>query len=134
MYPRTVFLCRLLGLYLLLCGLGMMVHRQVYVDAMTKLAVSPAALLCVAAFVLVAGLAMVLGHNLWTKCPAVVVVTVVGWLTLIKGIAYLLLPASWLGCMFQAAFHSGAYFYAATTFALVLGAYLTIEGFRAKPA
>ena len=134
MLLRTLFLSRLLGLYFLVCGLAMIVHRQVVVDAMAKLTSNPAAMLCLSVFTLIAGLAMVLGHNIWTTSPAAVIVTLLGWLTLIKGVVYLLLPAKWLVGFSQAALNSGTYFYSATAFVLVLGAYLTYEGFKAKPA
>ena len=77
---------------------------------------------------------MVLAHNVWSKSPVVVIVTLLGWLTLIKGIVYLLLPANWLGEFFQAVLNCGAYVYSVTAFMLVLGAYLTYEGFKSKPA
>ena len=81
-----------------------------------------------------AGLAMVLAHNVWSKCPVVVIVTLLGWLTLIKGILYLLLPAKWLEGFFQSVLNCGACLYSVTAFLLVLGAYLTYEGFKSKPA
>jgi uncharacterized membrane protein YdbT with pleckstrin-like domain len=57
-----------------------------------------------------------------------------GWLTLIKGILYLLLPAKWLEGFFQSVLNCGACLYSVTAFLLVLGAYLTYEGFKSKPA
>jgi uncharacterized membrane protein YdbT with pleckstrin-like domain len=57
-----------------------------------------------------------------------------GWLTLIKGMAYLFLPARWLEGFFQAMLNCGACVYLATAFLLVLGAYLTYEGFESRPA
>ena len=41
--------------------------------------------------IVAAGLAMVLAHNIWSGGAQAVVVTLVGWLTLIKGLLYLLL-------------------------------------------
>jgi uncharacterized membrane protein YdbT with pleckstrin-like domain len=64
----------------------------------------------------------------------VVIVTLLGWLTLIKGLAYLFLPARWLEGFFQAVLNCGGYVYSVTAFVLVLGAYLTYEGFKSKPA
>lgn len=41
---------------------------------------------------LAAGLAMVLAHNIWSGGALVVVVTLVGWMTLIKSLGFLFLP------------------------------------------
>ncbi len=131
---RTMFLSRLLGLFFLICGLAMIVHKQIFTDAIATVSGNPLAMLWTALLISLAGLAMVLVHNVWSKRPAVVIVTVLGWLTLIKGIDYLFLPAKWLGGFIKAALNSGAYVYCVTAFMLVLGAYLTYEGFKSKPA
>ena len=36
---------------------------------------------------------MVLAHNEWSGSARAIIVTVIGWLTLIKGLLFLLLPA-----------------------------------------
>jgi hypothetical protein len=131
---RTLFLSRLLGLFFLICGLAMLLHKQVYTAALATVADSPLAMWWIAMMITLAGLAMVLAHNVWSKCPVVVIVTLLGWLTLIKGIAYLFLPARWLEGYFQAVLNCGACLYSVTAFLLVLGAYLTYEGFKSKPA
>ncbi len=131
---RTLFLSRLLGLFFLICGLAMIVHKQAFTDALATVAGNPSAMLWSSLLISLAGLAMVLAHNVWSKSPVVVIVTLLGWLTLIKGIVYLLLPANWLGEFFQAVLNCGAYMYSVTAFMLVLGAYLTYEGFKSRPA
>jgi len=131
---RTLFLSRLLGLFFLICGLAMLVHKQVFTDAIATVPGNPMAMMWISLLISLAGLAMVLVHNVWVKSPVVVIVTLLGWLTLIKGIVYLLLPAKWLGAFFQAVLNCGAYVYSVTAFMLVLGAYLTYEGFKPRPA
>lgn len=131
---RTLYLSRLLGLFYLICGLAMIVHKQVFPDALATLADKPVAMWLIAMVIALAGLAMVLAHNVWSKCPVAVIVTLLGWLTLIKGIAYLLLPAKCLAEFFHAVLNCGACLYAVTAFLLLLGAYLTYEGFKSRPA
>jgi len=131
---RTLFLSRLLGLFFLICGLAMIVHKEVFTDAIATVPGNPMAMLWVSLLISLAGLAMVLAHNVWSKRPVVLIVTLLGWLTLLKGITYLLLPAKWLGGFFQAVLNSGAYVVSVTVFMLVLGAYLTYVGFKSKPA
>jgi hypothetical protein len=131
---RTLFLSRLLGLFFLICGLAMLLHKQVYTAALVTIVYDPLAIRWIALIIVLAGLAMVLAHNVWSKPLVTVIVTLLGWLTLIKGIAYLFLPTRWLEGFFQAVLNCGAYVYLATGFLLVLGAYLTYEGFQSKPA
>lgn len=131
---RTLFLSRLLGLFFLVCGLAMIVHNRVFTGAIATIPGNPMAMLWISLLLSLAGLAMVLVHNMWSKCPVVIIVTLLGWLTLIKGIAYLFLPAKWLGEFFQAMLNSGAYVVSAAAFLLLLGAYLTYEGFKPRPA
>jgi len=131
---RTLFLSRLLGLFFLICGLEMLLHKLVYTVALATVADNPLALRWIAMMITLAGLAMVLAHNVWSKRPVAVIVTVLGWLTLIKGVAYLFLPARWMKDFFQAVLNCGACLYLVTAFLLALGAYLTYEGFKSKPA
>ena len=134
MSPHTVFLSRLLGLFFLLCGLAMMAHQNVSTGALATLPENRLAVLGIASLLVVAGLAMVLAHNVWSKPPVVFIVTLVGWLTLIKGVVYLLLPARYLAAFLQAALECRAYWYSATACMLLLGAYLTYAGFLSKVA
>jgi hypothetical protein len=129
-----LYLSRLLGLFYLICGLAMLLHRQVYTVALATVAYNPLAMRWIAMIITLAGLAMVLAHNVWSKSAVAVIVTLLGWLTLIKGMAYLFLPARWLEGFFQAMLNCGACVYLATAFLLVMGAYLTYEGFTSKPA
>ena len=134
MSPRTVFLSRLLGLFFLLCAVAMMAHRNVAAGALGTLPDNRLMVLGIASFIALAGLAMILAHNVWSKPPVVFIVMLLGWLTLIKGVVYLLLPTAWLVVLLQAALQCKAYWYSATVCMLLLGAYLSCEGFRSKPA
>jgi hypothetical protein len=131
MLPRTIFLSRLLGLYSVLVGLAMVAHRQAMVETIKAMVHNPPVLYVVGVMALAAGLAMVLGHNVWSGGVLPVIVTLVGWLSLIKGLLILFLPAelergSILG------WHYAQRFYLNAAIALIFGAYLTYAGFRAK--
>ncbi|MGH9543751.1 MAG: hypothetical protein ACRD23_00900 [Terriglobales bacterium] len=129
MSPRTVFLSRLIGLYCILVALSMIIRRQAIVETVTTLLQDPSLMLILGAITLAAGLAMVLAHNLWSGGVLAVIVTLVGWLTLIKSLLFLFLPREmeaglFLGLHYQQLF----YFYGACSVAL--GIYLTYGGFR----
>lgn len=131
---RTLFLSRLLGLFFLIFGLAMLLHKQVYTAALATAAYNPMAMRWIAMVITLAGLAMVLAHNVWSESPVAVVVTLLGWLTLIKGIAYLFLPVRWLEDFFQVVLSCAPCLYLVMAFLLVLGVYLTYEGFKSKAA
>ncbi len=131
---RTVFLSRLLGLFYLICGVGMFAHQNVSTGALATLPNNRLAVLGISSFLVLAGLSMVLAHNVWSKPPLVFIVTLLGWLTLIKGVVYLLLPASCMAALLRAALDCRGYWYFAAGFLVVLGAYLTYEGFKSKLA
>jgi putative exporter of polyketide antibiotics len=130
---RTLFLSRLLGLYCIICALSMMVRKQAILAMVTALLDNPMAMFLLGIFTLLAGLAMILAHNLWSGHPLVVIVTLVGWLTLIKGLLFLFLPPQMAAGLFLNGLHYQQLFYLYTAINLVLGAYLAYAGFKSKP-
>ena len=133
MQPRTIFLCRLIGLWALIVSISFMLHKTAMVDIAVDLSNAPALLFISGAFTVLAGLAVVLGHNVWTGGVAPVVVTVVGWALLIKGgVLVVVSPGGASGLLAASHFADYAYFYAAIS--LVLGLYLTYAGFLADHA
>jgi putative exporter of polyketide antibiotics len=129
MSALTRFLARLLGLYCILVGLSMVTHKRATVETVTALAHNPPALYFAALFTLVIGLAMVLGHNVWSGGVLPVVVTLIGWLTSIRSLVLLFLtPGTAVDFLGVLRFEQLFYLYAAVS--LILGVYLTYGGFR----
>ncbi len=75
MSPRTAFLSRLIGLYLILVSLAMVAHKQATVESMAALVRNPPVLFVIGVIAVAAGLAMVLSHNVWSGGVHPVVVT-----------------------------------------------------------
>ena len=130
MSPRTIFLGRLIGLYCLLIGLTMVVRKQAMIEMVTELMHNPPAAWLAGLLALTAGLAMVLGHNVWSGGALPVVVTLVGWMALLKGILFLLLPPDAEAGVFLQALHYEQLFYMYTAISLLLGLYLTYSSWR----
>jgi hypothetical protein len=63
------------------------------------------------AITLVAGLAMVLTHNIWSGSALVVIVTLVGWVTLLKSLLLLFLPVAVEADFFLRQLHYPELFY-----------------------
>lgn len=130
MNTRTIFLARLFGLYCLLVALAMAAHKTATVVTVVAL-VHDAPLLFVVAIITVAiGLAMTLAHNVWSGGALPVVVTLIGWTTLAKGLLFLFLPAGAAAALFMGALHYEQYFYRYALFTLLLGAYLVLAARR----
>ena len=130
MSPRTLFLSKLIGLYCIIAALSMMTRRQATVETVTALLRDPSMILIVGVITLAAGLAMVLAHNIWSGGALVVVVTLVGWITLIKSLFFLFLPPEMEAGLFLGQLHYQQLFYLYGAISLVLGIYLTYGGFK----
>ena len=129
MSPRTIFLGRLIGLYCLLFALAMMSHRQATVDTVTAIVHDAPVLLLSCIVATTAGLAIVLAHNVWSGGALPILVTLVGWISLLKGLIFLFLPPETSVAYFEA-LHYGQFFYAYMSLTLVIGIYLTVVSFR----
>jgi hypothetical protein len=131
MSQATVFLAKLLGLLLIIMGISMVVQQENTLHIWFALVNNVALVYVVGLFTVAAGLAMVLCHNVWRGGLLPIVVTVLSWITLLKGITALVLPVE----LAQASFTALEYdrlLYVYIVIWLVLGIYLTVEGFRTK--
>jgi hypothetical protein len=123
----TVFLARFIGLFTVLVIAALLAHGSAIVE--TVFADKP--LMFTYAIISIAlGLAMILGHNIWSGGALPVVVTLVGWLIVAKGLLLLFLTPEALIRQFERIqYGEHIYLYVAPT--LVLGLYLTWAGFTA---
>src|SRR5208282_889459 len=130
MLPRTLFLSRLIGLYCILVAISMITRKQAALESVTALLHNPSMIFIVGVITLAAGLAMVLAHNIWSGGALAVIVTLVGWITLIKSLFFLFLPPEMEAGLFLGQLHYQQLFYLYTGVSLVLGIYLTYGGFK----
>jgi hypothetical protein len=130
MSTRTAFLSRLIGMYCIIVAIAMALHKGATIQMVTAL-VNDAPVLYLFGLIIVAvGLAMILKHNVWRRGPLAIIVTLVGWATLLKGLLFLFLPppiaagvAIW-GSAYQ------QYYYLDVGLALALGIYLAYGSFK----
>ena len=133
MSPRTVFLSKLIGLYCIILGFSMVLNKAALMEEITALAGNSPVMLVVGVFTLFAGLAMVLGHNVWRGGGVTIVVTVIGWLTLLKALLILFVPPNVESRFLLELLHSNRLFYFRLALMFLLGIYLTYGGFAASP-
>jgi hypothetical protein len=129
MRPLTIWLSRLIGLFMLLLCVAMILHRQAMAETASLVVQDRPLLFFTAVLGLLAGLAMVLSHNIWSGGILPVVITLFGWVTLIRAIILLWAPPEALVSLFER-IDFEKYFYVPVSISLVLGLYLTYMGFR----
>ena len=132
MSPRTVYLSRLIGLYCILAPLSMMTRKEGIVKTVTALLHDSPLMFVLGVITLAAGLAMALARNVWKGGGQVVIVTLVGWITLIKGLLFLFLPSDAEAELFLTKLHYERLFYLYMSISLVIGIYLTYGGFASR--
>ncbi len=84
----TQILAVSLGLYIVAAGIGLLTERNSYATMIDELRENTALGFLTGAFVLALGAAMVAVHNLWTG-PLAIVVSILAWWTLVKGVLLL---------------------------------------------
>src|ERR1700680_1080168 len=129
MSPRTAFLGKLLGLYLVAVSLSMFAHARATVEIMKAIIQDPPLLFIAGLMGVTAGLGIVLAHNVWSGGPLPIIVTLLGWASLIKGMVLLILSPETESRVFIVGLHYGQHPSLYAAFALLLGAYLTYAGF-----
>ena len=123
----TVFLARAIGLFTIVLVAALLMRGSAIIEASVD---DGPVMLVYATISLAMGIAMVLGHNVWSGGALPVVVTLVGWLILAKGLLLLLFEADIVSQMFDHMRYAEHY-YLYLTPALIIGLYLTWAGFTA---
>lgn len=131
MSPLTIFLAKLIGLFTLLFSIALVLRGEDLVTTMTALMHDRAILIVLAMIALASGIAMVLAHNRWSGGVLTIVVTLLGWIFLFRGLVLLFLPFDLLES-FVAALHFENRYLLYATLPFLLGAYLTYAGFAAE--
>ncbi len=124
----THFLAKLIGLLQLSLGLALLFQKAVFIKLLTDLAANRSALFLVGVMLLLAGLAIVLTHNIWTGGVLTVAITLIGWVLILRGLASMFLPGDGVLRMIRwCKVEEFSWLYA--TLVLAVGAWLTWAGF-----
>jgi hypothetical protein len=126
---ETRFLSRLLGLYCLIMALAMLTQRQSTLATVAALLHDRPLMYLLGVWCVFAGLAVILVHNRWSDGAAALLVTLIGWLTLLKGVMFVTLTPARTADLYlsQLRFEQLYPLYACLT--LALGACLCYAGF-----
>jgi len=130
MSPLTVSLGKLIGIFLIVVSVAMALDKASLVEIITALIDDRALILIVGMAALVAGLAIVLAHNVWSGGVLPVLVTLFGWLLVIRGLVLLLVPTETFIAYFQM-LRFDDLFYAYAGITLLLGLIFSYAAFSA---
>ena len=133
MQSKTLFLARFMGVFAIVEAGWMILRRDEALGLIHALLQDRVLGFSWGVFTIAAGLAVVVGHNVWRGGVLPIVVTLVGWILLIKGAALqVLAPDVWDRLL--ATVHFEADYDVILSVPLVLGLYLAIAGFLSRPA
>ena len=126
----TIYFSRLIGVVMLIIGVAMLADKQMVLVAVGQLSIDRTPLLLLGFFRVACGAAIVLVHNIWTRgfCP--LVVTLTGWVILVRGVMVLFVPPDVMASIIDAT-HVVDFYYVYAAIPLVLGVYLSLRGFSA---
>jgi len=124
----TIFLGRLLGLYLVAISVGMLVHRRRTLATLDEMARSGPWILFSGIVATAAGLAVAIAHNVWSGGALAIAVTIVGWAALLKGVALLLVSAERMADAYKIAGFE-RFFHVWMVVVLALGLWITWAAF-----
>ncbi|HME21442.1 MAG TPA: hypothetical protein VKI44_08865 [Acetobacteraceae bacterium] len=128
MSPLTIFLGRSFGLSCLVMCAVLFARPRESLEAIASMKESPGLILVTGIFTMIGGVATVVGHNVWSGGSLPVAVTLLGWLTLIKGVALIAAPPRALTTFYRA-LHYPARFRLYMAVALAFSAWLTVTAF-----
>jgi hypothetical protein len=128
MSQLTIFLARSIGLFTVLLVAGFLVRGGTAIEATVE---DEAVMISYALISVAMGVAMVVGHNVWSGGALPVVVTLVGWLILAKGFLLLVLAPDEMTTMVRRMGYAEHYRLLLAP-ALILGLYLTWAGFSSR--
>jgi len=130
MHALTIFLAKLIGLYVVLMAGGMLINGKSTLAAIDGMIRSPHMLLIAGIVALPAGLALVIGHNVWSGGALTIAVTLTGWAVLVKAVSLIAVPQERMLTLYRA-MHYDRWFTLYMAAVMVLGLALTLAAFSA---
>ncbi len=123
----TIFLAKVLGMYMLLGGIAVIVRKRFVMSAVASLVEEKGARLILSVFDILLGLIIVNLHNDWSTITTSII-SLIGWVAIVKGLTGVFLKDSTLEKFVQWFRAKNLYMYDGAV-AIVLGLYLANAGF-----
>jgi hypothetical protein len=122
------FLAKVIGLYLLVLITAMILNMHHFSDAVMNLTNNAPLMLVTGCMTLILGLLMVVSHNIW-HWDWRVLVTIVSWLVLLKGVSILYFPG-YIDSLTMLYLQNAMFAHCANAIDIILGLILIYFGFK----
>lgn len=123
----SIFLAQIFGLYFIIVASGGLFNPKAYQKVLEDFAKSPALLYFSGIFALIFGILVISFHNIWTA-HWTVIITIIGWAGLVKGIWLIVFPES--AVKFTQLYHKKPNLLTVhLIIALALGIFLAVKGY-----
>jgi hypothetical protein len=124
----ATLIARLIGPWFVALGLGLLLNRTFYIDAIIQGTHSPVVIFLAGSATLLGGLAILNAHRSWTADWRSIV-TIIGWMFVIAGTIRIVLPS--IAASITPAIYAGTTAIMVTGIVvLIVGGYLSFEGYR----
>ena len=127
---NSIFIARVFGLLYLTLGTSFVLNRKAFQQMMGDFCKNAALVFIGGIFAFVVGIVIILTHNVWVA-NWTVMITIIGWLGLIKGIWIIIFPNS-VPKFMEAYQRNENFLMVHAAGALIFGAVLTFFGFFVK--
>lgn len=127
MDPLTMLLAKVFGVYLVVVGIALFARRKYFSAVFAGFVENRLLRMVIAIAELVAGLFLVVTHQVWSSWPAGII-TFFGWAMTVEGAAYLFMPDRWVSKMFRL-FNTKVWYFIGGVLAVIVGLYLISVGF-----
>lgn len=124
----TIYFAQLAGLYFIILGIILIVRKAAIIDLMPKMAENQPFVFLAGMIRIIIGLAVLIGNGPWSNRALSIVVALIGWITLVRGVAMLLVTPQQQRKLIDYWRREAAY-YTAAAIVLGLGLYLARAGF-----
>ena len=127
----TIYFAQLAGLYFIILGIILIARKGTIIDLMPKMVEIQPFVFFAGTIRIIIGLAVLIGNGPWGTRALSIVVALIGWITLVRGVAMLLVTPQQQRKLIDYWRHDAAY-YTAVAIVLALGLYLARAGFAAQ--
>jgi hypothetical protein len=124
----TYFIAQFIGLMLLSVGASLLFQGKVFMKMLNDITENRSTLFMVGIVLFLGGASIVLTHNVWNAGFLSTVVTLIGWVLILRGLGSMFMPGHSITRMVRA-FKVEEFSWAYGILVLVIGAYLTYAGF-----
>ncbi len=124
----SIFLAKVLGLYFIIVAVMCLIKRKEFSKIIDGFFDNTALLYVTGIITVVLGLTMVIGHNIWENSWRVVI-TLIGWIVLLKGLAFLFLPKKIMFKFAKSFRWSKEWYFIVAIIMVLFGLYLASKGF-----